>query len=238
MDDHTAGAIARLRLRRHRPLLICDVDEVVVRFVDTLRAWLRERQLTLHPDSWCLEGNIRRATDGIALPGARVRALLEEFFRECAATMPLMPGAASSLRALAENGAQIVMLTNIPHAHARARCCNLRAHGLDFPLITNQGPKGPAVRALRRKVAEEVVFMDDHPDFLDSAHAHSASGRARVHLVHYIPDSPFVAHLPCLRAPHVQVRNWREASTVLPRLLGADTITREHGRGKQEGGRA
>jgi len=228
MDSHTAHLIDRLSLHPGRPLLICDVDEVVVRFIDALSDWLRAHQLTLHPDSWRLEGNIRRAVDGAALPPERVHALLERFFSECTAAMPVVQGAAECINRLAARGVQVVMLSNIPHAHARARAQNLRDHGLNFPLLTNQGPKGPAVRALRQKVRHEVAFMDDHPDFLHSA-SECCAGARKVHLVHFVPDSPFVAHLPPLNAPHVQVRDWRQAERVLTRLLADAPARHAHG---------
>ena len=215
MDPVTRQQLRRLELSSQAPLLICDVDEVLVRFIDSLADWLAAQGLRLHADSWALEGNIRRA-DGTAVRGREFLALLERFFAERTHAMPLLDGAAETLHHLTRHGAQVVLLSNIPHAHYDARRRNLLGHGLDFPLVTNSGPKGPAVRALASMVHGPVAFMDDHPDFLHSAHA-LLPGRVR--LVHFVPDSPFTPHLPPLTAPHVAVRNWAEAGAVLERLL-------------------
>ena len=226
MDPHTANQMRSLRLQPHRPLLVCDVDEVLVRFIDALDAWLSARGLTLHSDSWALEGNIRGA-DGVALPAARVATLLHAFFAECSADMPLMEGAAEALARLAREGIQVVLLTNMPHPYRQARRRNLLRHGLDFPLITNSGPKGPAVRHLRRMVRQPAAFMDDHPDFLHSA-AQFCPAPQELHLLHFVPDNPFVPHLPPMRAPHLKVRNWEEAAQILHRLLVLPAL-KQHG---------
>ncbi len=217
MDASTAAQIDALALQTHRPLLICDVDEVLVRFIDAFTDWLRRRGLVLHNASWSLEGNIR-TPDGVALAAAEVRHLLDVFFAQCTEHLPLMDGAAEALAQLARQGVQVVLLTNLPHPWRPARRRNLLRHGLDFPLVSNTGPKGPAVRALRRKVRQQVAFVDDHPDFLHSAAEHCAPPLG-VHLVHFVADNPFVVHLPDMRAPHVRVRNWREAGMALHRLL-------------------
>ena len=224
MDPVTERQIRALSLRAHAPLFICDVDEVLVRFIDSLSEWLAARGLALHADSWALEGNIRDS-DGRPVSGAEFEALLRRFFHERTAELPLLSGAAEALAELSRLGVQVVLLSNIPHAHYEARRRNLLRHGLDFPLVTNSGPKGPAVLALRRKVREPAAFMDDHPDFLHSAHEMLAS---EIHLLHFVPDSPFTAHLPPLSAPHIKVRGWTEALAILKRLL-VEAPARHHG---------
>lgn len=227
VDALTRQQLAGLRLHPHRPLLICDVDEVVVRFIDALAGWLQRRNLRLHSDSWALEGNIRDA-HGVPVPRAQVGALLDAFFRQCTADLPLMEGAADALAQLVREGVQVVLLTNMPHPFRRARQRNLARHGLNFPVITNSGPKGPAVRHLRQMVRQPAAFIDDHPDFLHSAADHCLPSAA-LHLLHFVPDNPFVPHLPPMQAPHVSVRNWGEAAEVLHRLLVLPALKRHAG---------
>ena len=229
MDASTLQQLHRLRLSPHRPLLICDVDGVLVRFIDALKEWLAARELSLHPDSWALEGNIR-TPDGRPVRGAAFERLLHRFFAECTDSMPLMAGAAEALSDLARHGVQVVLLTNLPHRHHAARRRNLVRHGLDFPVITNSGPKGPPVRVLRQMVREEVAFVDDHPDFLHSASEWCPPGKG-LHLVHFVEeDLPFTAHLPPLVAPHVKVRDWRQAHELLRRIL-VEVPSRRHASG-------
>ncbi len=224
MDAQTQQQMKAVRLHPQRPLLICDVDEVIVRFIDALDAWLRARDLGLHSDSWALEDNIR-TPEGVALPPSRVHGLLHAFFAERTGDMPLMAGAADALAQLAREGVQVVLLSNIPHLFRAARERNLRRHGLNFPLVTNSGPKGPAIRKLRRMVRQPVAFMDDHPDFLHSA-AQYCPSPGELHLLHFVPDNPFVPHLPPMRAPHVRVRDWNEALAILRRLLVLPALKR------------
>ncbi len=226
MDAITAQQVRHLRLSPHRPLLICDVDGVVVKFVAALEEWLAARGLTLHPDSWALEGNIRTPA-GEPVSGVAFERLLHAFFSERSGDMPLMEGAAEALAGLARHGVQVVLLTNLPHQYRAARRRNLVRHGLNFPVVTNFGPKGPAVGMLRQLVREEVAFVDDHPDFLHSASQCRVPGR-QVHLVHFVEEElPFTAHLPPLNAPHVKVRDWRQAQGVLRRLL-VEVPSRRH----------
>ena len=224
MDPITRRQIATLNLRPHAPLFICDVDEVLVHFINALEEWLAARGLRLHADSWALEGNIRTA-DGRPVNGEEFAGLLHRFFHHRTHALPLLGGAAEALANLARLGVQVVLLSNIPHAHYDARRRNLLRHGLNFPLVTNSGPKGPAVQALRRQVREQVAFMDDHPDFLHSAHEVLAGD---IHLLHFVPDSPFTPHLPPLSAPHMKVRSWAEAERLLKRLL-VEAPARHHG---------
>ncbi len=42
-----------------RPLLVCDVDEVILEFLDPFHAYLESVEHRLHPDSFRLHGNVR-----------------------------------------------------------------------------------------------------------------------------------------------------------------------------------
>ena len=44
--------------------------------------------------------------------------------------------------------ADVVLLTNLPHSAGDHRRENLAGHGLNFPVVTNSGPKGPAINDL------------------------------------------------------------------------------------------
>jgi hypothetical protein len=87
------------------------------------------------------------------------------------------------LRKLGEN-ADIVMLTNLPHSAGDHRRENLAALDLPYPVITNSGPKGPAINLMASKVNAPVVFIDDSPSFIASAHEHAP----HVKLVHFVQD--------------------------------------------------
>lgn len=63
-----------------RPLVVCDVDDVVLEFVTPFRAFLESRGHRLLPRSFRLHGNIVCAKDETALKDAAVSELIDAFF--------------------------------------------------------------------------------------------------------------------------------------------------------------
>ena len=210
MDRETELQVARLVLRRDAPVIICDVDEVVLHFVRGFERWLTERDLWLDPASYEFEGNVRRKADNGAIPNAELDRLMENFFDDHIGGLEAIEGAAAALEALAEE-AQVVMLTNLPHGFHAARRRNLARHGMAYPLITNSGPKGPAVRAISEKSEEAIVFIDDYPDFLESAKAHHPDAE----LVHFLHDPRFAPHARRVEGARARVNCWDQARQVI-----------------------
>src|SRR6195952_717668 len=71
------AAIARLT--PGRPLLIVDVDEVILRFVDGFDKFLRREGLFLDLTSYRLHGNVKRQDDNKPILDVEVTALLDDF---------------------------------------------------------------------------------------------------------------------------------------------------------------
>ncbi len=78
-DPETARQIAELA-RDTRPLLVLDVDEVLLEFVRPFTGFLNARKLDLKTTSFRLHGNIVELASGTALANERVTELLAEFF--------------------------------------------------------------------------------------------------------------------------------------------------------------
>ena len=193
-------------VRPDRPLVVLDVDEVVLAFLDGLDAWLAELGLHLARDSFALNGNVRRA-DGTPVETHELRDLLHGFFAGGADSLAPLPGALDGIAALA-GLAEIVYLSNLPAAAAGARRTNLDGHGLAHPLIVNEGPKGPALARLTAAMAAPAVFVDDSPGNIASA----SEAAGHVHLVHFVADAGFRARV----APHPGIGlltgDWDEAA--------------------------
>src|SRR5882724_5189270 len=96
---------------------------------------------------------------------------------------------------------------NLPHAAADARRQNLRDHGLNYPLISNSGPKGPVVKAIAGGTSQTVVFIDDSPQFIASVHEHVPGA----HLIHFLHDQRFARHLTPLPFVSLTTGSWMEA---------------------------
>lgn len=170
-------------IRPGRPLIVVDADEVLLRFVEGLEAWLPDRDAFLDLQGYKLTGNIRRTTDRAPLDQPAVSALLKTFHATAGLDLLPVAGAAEALANLARH-AQIVVLTNIAPELAGRRRANLRSHGLDYPVIANSGLKGPAFAALAAAAAAPAVFVDDIPQH----HASVAGAHRGAHQVHLVAD--------------------------------------------------
>ncbi|MDP4823797.1 MAG: hypothetical protein NWR47_07605, partial [Aestuariivirgaceae bacterium] len=179
----TRAQIEELEIDRSRPLVICDVDEVVVHFIQGFEAHLEAKGFSLEFDSFALNGNVRHRHSGQSLPGEAVSAQVMEFFASSTRHQKLIPGAVEALNALSDH-AEIVMLTNLPGEFRQERIENLMGHGLHHPVVVNAGPKGPAVRLLTQTHAAPVVFIDDSPSYLESVYEHNPDCR----LIHFLQD--------------------------------------------------
>ena len=198
----------------NRPLIICDVDEVVVHFLKGLEDFLDQRGLWLDPASFALNGNIRRKAGNGPLPGDELGPLLMDFFAARTRHLGAIDGAVPALLGLAE-AADIVMLTNLPDQFRADRIANLAGHGIDFPVITNEGPKGPAIATLAEGRRAPVIFIDDNHGYLASARDH----RPEVHLVHFLQDERFARHVGHFDYMSLRTDNWQEAEAHMLRLL-------------------
>jgi FMN phosphatase YigB (HAD superfamily) len=206
IPDFTLAQLQQLAIDKARPLLICDVDEVVVHFTTALESYLLARDLWLDPASLALNGNIRHRTSNRPLADKAVGELIDDFFHRHTHELDSIDGAAEALQDLA-TVATVIMLTNLPHHARENRIVNLAGHGLHFPVVTNSGPKGPAIRHLATQTERPVVFVDDSPNFIHSAGEHAPF----VHRIHFVQDSRFAAHMEHIPGVSLRTARWAEA---------------------------
>ncbi len=64
---------------RDRPLIVCDVDDVVLHFAAPFQNFLRDEGYELIPRSFRLTGNIVAIADQVAIEPAEVKSMLEAF---------------------------------------------------------------------------------------------------------------------------------------------------------------
>ncbi|MCB1377156.1 MAG: hypothetical protein KDK89_02130 [Alphaproteobacteria bacterium] len=190
----------------NRPLVICDVDEVVVHFTSEFEDFLAERGLWLDTSSFALNGNVRHNRGNHPIGNGEVAGLIDRFFVERTLHMKPIEGAIDALMHIGEH-ADVVLLTNLPHTSGDDRRRNLAGHGLPFPVVTNSGPKGPAVRHLASQVKTSTVFIDDSPSFIASAYEYAPD----VHLVHFLHDHRFARHVETFDYLSLRTGSWREA---------------------------
>lgn len=196
-----------------RPLVICDVDEVIVHFTRDFETYIGRENLWLDTASFALNGNIKCRDTGHPAPEHHVAELVSRFFDERTRHMEPIDGAVEALLHIGET-ADVVLLTNLPHTAGDHRRENLAGHGLPYPVVTNSGPKGPAIRDLLRRARQPAaVFIDDSPAFISSAFEHAPE----VHLVHFLHDERFARHIGPLDFVSLRTGSWIEAK---PHILG------------------
>ncbi|MBV9512249.1 MAG: hypothetical protein JO303_18420 [Caulobacteraceae bacterium] len=199
-----------------KPLLIVDVDEVLALFFHGFAQFVEHHGFEVRMQRFALFQNIYRSGESEHLEIEQGRALLSDFFRTESEAIDPAPDAAHSLRYLAHSGAEVVILTNAP-AHSREpRGRWLARHGMDYPMIINEGPKGPAVAALAAQTGGPVAFVDDLIGNLDSA----IETAPQVHTFQMVADTRLRPIAPTAPERHRRIDLWPELRDVLLETLG------------------
>lgn len=205
ISEPTLAQIANLQLRPTRPLVICDVDEVVVHFTRDFEDFLGGLGLVLDTSRMLFSGNIREQKSQEFLDTEEGEKVVGQFFAERTLEMQTIDGAVEALRNIGKS-ADVVMLTNLPHEAGNDRRANLAGHGLNFPVVTNSGPKGPAIQKIASQVSAPVVFIDDSPGFITSAFHHAPD----VHLIHFLHDERYARLVAPLDFVSLRTDTWDE----------------------------
>ncbi len=214
ISDFTQSQLAELSVDAARPLIICDVDDVVVHFLRGFDAKLASLDHVLEANSFTLNGNVVHVESRAEMPDEQVAKLIDDFFLEQTEHMEAIEGAVTSLLELSTK-ASVVMLTNLPHHARNKRIRNLQNHGLPFPVITNSGPKGPAIRQLSNRTSGPVVFVDDSPSFVASSYEYAPD----VKIVHFLHDERFARlHTPFDYVSHT-TGTWSDARKHIAGLI-------------------
>ena len=213
-DPETARQIAELA-RDDRPLLVVDVDDVLMEFVRPFTRYLDSHGLELGLSTFRLHGNIADKTTRAAIEDGRISELIDDFFRAQDQWQEAVADAADAMAALAGN-AEIVMLTAMPHRHRAVRRRHLDKMGFPYPLLTTEMPKGPAIRRLRGDTGRPVAFVDDIPQNLVSVRAAVADA----HLFHLMAMPSLRALLPPLPDDMIVVEDWSDAAPRIAAALG------------------
>lgn len=212
----------------NRPLIISDCDEVLLRMVAHFREWLEETQgVDFH-----LEGNnfataMRWQKNGEPLAEKDIWRFLGGFFDTQMHRQDPIEGALEGIAALREH-ADVVVLTNLNDARQASRVAQLKSHGLDVPVYTNTGPKGPALaKILAEYCPSKAFFIDDLAQHHGSAKA-DAPQLTRLHLC----GEPSIApHIDCAHKAgnaHARIDSWDEALPWLMQQLEMPTEQRKH----------
>lgn len=198
-----------------RPLVICDVDEVILHFIRHLEVFLDAREMVFQNHQYRLTGNISRRGSLEPVGAADVRRHIQEFFDDAAGRQELVQGADVALGELSGSW-DVVLLTNLPGSHNKpAREQLLAKFGIPFPVVCNSGPKGGAVAALAAGRPRPVVFIDDSPTNHGSVHASLPSCSQ----IQFVADPRFLAQVTPEAHIDLLTGDWQETSAYINAIL-------------------
>ena len=199
-----------------RPLIISDCDEVLLYMVAPFRDWLAEQ----HGITFIMQGNdfvnaMRHTASGELVDQADIWRLLNLFFDSEMHRQSPIPGAVAAMQELSRH-ADIVVLTNLLDHRQETRTRQLADHGLGLRVFTNQGPKGPKLKAILEEYQpSRAIFIDD----LAFHHGSAAEVTPDIARLHLCGEPLLAPHITCAHeAGHADARidDWASA---LPWLL-------------------
>jgi len=208
-----------------RPLIISDCDEVLLYMMTHFSDWLAEDEgVTFDMSGGDFARAMRHTDSGEPVEMEDIWRLLNKFFDNQMHRQTPVEGAPESIRELTKH-ADVVVLTNLKDFRQEARTRQLAEHGIDLRVFTNQGPKGPALKAILDEYRpSRAIFIDDLAQHHGSVLG-VAPGVGRLHLC----AEPMIApHIDCAReAGHADARidNWAEALPWLLQRLEAEEET-------------
>ena len=200
-----------------RPLIISDCDEVLLYMVAPFRDWLAEsRGVTFNMVGNDFAGAMTYSGSGDSVPPEEIWRLLRGFFDTEMHRQTPIPGAVEGMARLAEH-ADVVVLTNLTDRHRDMRFEQLAGHGIHARVFTNQGPKGPALKAIMDEYApSRAVFIDD----LAQHHASVGGEVPHIRRLHLCGEPMLAGRIACAHKAgdaHARIDSWDEA---LPWLMG------------------
>ncbi|PYE35669.1 hypothetical protein C8J35_10248 [Rhizobium sp. PP-F2F-G38] len=196
-----------------RPLIVCDIDEVVLEFVTPFQNFLKSGGRELLPLSFRLHGNIVQLETGEPVPDAMVPTLLEDFFLTQDVWQTPASQVAETLADLS-NEADIVFLTAMPPRHTEVRRQLLDRYGLSaYPLLATEAPKGPVVKQLHDARDVPVAFIDDILRNLESVREHAPDCL----LIRLMANAEFLAMAPAPTQGIESAENWDDAARIIRR---------------------
>ena len=204
-----SDALSALTLDDGRGLAIIDVDEVLALFIQGFDRFLRARGHEFRLLTFALLSNVYPAGGETPVAVTEAKTLFDRFFSHGCGEIEPAPGAAAGLACIAAR-ANVVILTNAPETARELRGGWLKQHGMDYPMILNAGPKGPAVKVLAARTDAPVMFVDDLISNLDSVER-DAPGVIRFQMV---ADPALRPLAPGDPARHQRVDDWPTLSRI------------------------
>ncbi len=194
-----------------RPLVITDCDEVLLHMVGPFRDWLGEAHgVNFDMASENFARAMTHVHNGDPVSGEDIWRLLNLFFDGQMHRQYPIPGAIEAMTELARH-ADVVVLTNLKHHRNAHRTKQLADLGLDLRVFTNQGPKGPPLKAILDEYRpSRAVFIDD----LAVHHGSVSECAPEVARLHFCGEPLLSPNIACAHKAghaHARIDDWASA---------------------------
>ncbi len=189
-----------------RPVVISDVDDVVLQFISPFQAFLEAQSLHFLPRSFRLSGNIVHSETNAPVDDKAIRELLDGFFEAQESWQTPFDHSIAALKGLADS-ADIIFLTAMPPAYFGRRRALLDTLGLHYPLVATLEAKGPVAAKIMDGTGAKTAFLDDMAHNITSVGQHLPDCL----LLHMPPDSEVHTMAPRADGNAVKVKSWPEA---------------------------
>ncbi|NLS19799.1 hypothetical protein HGP16_24985 [Rhizobium sp. P40RR-XXII] len=209
MDAPLEFDVSHIRLQE-RPLIVCDVDDVVLHFFAPFLTFIDGEGYEFLPRSFRLTGNIVSKDNGSALEEKDVHRLIEVFFEAQEQWQTPLERVVDTLGEFSKD-ADIVFLTAMPPQFWVQRRRLLDRLELAYPLLASLQPKGPIVRSLHRQRTMPVAFVDDMAHNLHSVSDHVPECL----LINLKPDSVVHRMAPAVAAGIPEANEWSQAAPLI-----------------------
>ena len=218
MTPNTKKQISNLNIDPNLPLMIFDADEVLVHFAEPFATYIKKHNHRLHLTGYRLDNAIKKAdTDEVADPDT-AKDLVWGFINEETRSQPAAKGAPQALMKL-QAYAQIIILSNVPHSVHDDRVANLKSLNMDYPLISNEGMKGPAVKEILRNHKAQSFFIDDNPYQVESVY----NDNQQTVCVHFSVCDLVKPYMPKAVGASIEPTSWQDlVSQLIGRLKDAE----------------
>ena len=212
MTPNTKTQISNLNIDPNLPLMILDADEVLVHFAEPFATYIKKHNHRLHLTGYRLDNAIKKAdTDEVADPDT-AKELVWGFINEETKSQPAAEGAPQALMKL-QAYAQIIILSNVPHSVHDDRVANLKSLNMDYPLISNEGMKGPAVKEILRNHKAQSFFIDDNPYQVESLY----NDNQQTVCVHFSVCDLVKPYMPKAVGASIEPTSWQD---LVSQLIG------------------
>ena len=199
-----------IKIDKYLPLLICDADEVIFKFMDSFEEYLDLNNMFFTYKSFKLHGNIFEKKNNKQINGNNIPDIIKDFFFHYAIKMPLIEGAKEVLEEL-NKVMNIVILSNIPKASSLDRIQCLKDNNMNYPFISNEGPKNNRCIELEKLTEKKVFFIDDLPNQISSV----SNNCKNIITIHFLENKKLIKIIPNVSNSNYKVNNWIDVKNII-----------------------